>query len=62
MCAYQGVRNVSFSEKIAYVLNGLSPAKNKILVVTIEKTTYFSSKILYNHFITSHLKAITYKF
>ena len=23
-CAYQGVRNVSFSEKIAYVLNGWS--------------------------------------
>ena len=24
MCAYQGVRNVSFSEKFAYVLNGWS--------------------------------------
>ena len=61
MCAYQRLRN-SFSEKFAYVLNGLSPAKNNIFVVTIEKAICFSFKVLCNHFIMSHLRAITYKF
>ena len=29
-CAYQGVRNVSFSENFAYVLNEGTPMLNKI--------------------------------
>ena len=35
MCAYKGVRNVSFSENFAYVLNGWPLAKEKVIVITI---------------------------
>ena len=31
--AYQGVRNVSFSDNFAYVLNGQSQAKDKLIKV-----------------------------
>ena len=44
MCAYQGVRNVSFSESFAYVLNGWFPAnpteQRKIVEEYFKKTFY----------------------
>ena len=52
MCAYQGVRNVSFSEYIAYVLNGWPPTKqtNKQ-----KKTDTFLSALQEKSFVISTL-------
>lgn len=36
-CEYQGIRNVSFSEDLAYVLNNWSPIKSSLLPLWISR-------------------------
>ena len=58
-CAYQGVRNVSFSENFPYVINGWPLhafcLQNKLLFVMHAAVTYVKSNLLFADHMTSLL-------